>query len=245
MSDNITTDEMALALFCLELADHNQDISVQTLPWIHKEFTLFKDLPAELRRMIFRGMFPGVQRVVLYEHHNVAAGIHSSHLQLPFPPITSNINRESRHETLKYYQHFDAPWYPRQRRGLWNPRKDILQLETVVFVENQVAGFFLDSWKSFVESVKFLELVTSRHEQDDFLLAALDPMKTWNPLRELKNLSELVLRGKPNNEAIKMEEWRSAIEGFYKTLKAKGSKGRICRKASKKVSVPEVKAFGS
>lgn len=47
MSDNITTDEMALALFCLELADHNQDISVQTLPWIHKEFTLFKDLPAE------------------------------------------------------------------------------------------------------------------------------------------------------------------------------------------------------
>ncbi|KAG4440581.1 hypothetical protein IFR05_003948 [Cadophora sp. M221] len=150
MSD-ITTDEMALALFRLELADPDQEIAVQTLL---KKFTLFKDLPTELRRMIFRLMFPGTQRFVIVEdtgeHEDVAW------LRLACPPVTANINLESRQETLRVYESVEvegANFSRPMRRGLWNPQKDIFKCDAFPVVHPLLGAMLLSQFLRAIRKV--------------------------------------------------------------------------------------------
>ncbi|KAK0101131.1 hypothetical protein ONS96_006356 [Cadophora gregata f. sp. sojae] len=90
----------ALTLFTFELPDAKEDLSVQSRTL--QKFTLFPYLPFEIRLMIWRAILPRGQLLKLIREcfwltQKVDRGA-------PQLPISLQINRESRTETLKHYK---------------------------------------------------------------------------------------------------------------------------------------------
>jgi hypothetical protein len=85
------------SLLTFEMADPEQDLSVQQPGYGATTFTCFPKLPIELRLMIWRAAFPRGRMVEIdfQEDHCVYSG--------PPLPSTLMINQESRKETLRHY----------------------------------------------------------------------------------------------------------------------------------------------
>ncbi|PVH75729.1 hypothetical protein DL98DRAFT_592866 [Cadophora sp. DSE1049] len=193
MSDNVDVDGAALALLRLEIADPGQDLAIQDV-LASQTFPQFSKLPIEIRLMVYRCMFPEARRFIIYWAENSP---HRLQLRVPMPPITSQINMESRKETLKAYHLMNASHAHLQfgsrflsSRLLWNPQEDIVHLELYIMLYNIISGFF----------------TSDRHWSGDF-----------------SNILELVLRKSGGNQTF-METWRdNTVKAFnaYKDLKAK------------------------
>jgi hypothetical protein len=101
------------------LPDPDQDLFFQTL----HEFTLFPQLPPEIRLQIWRDTFrKGVS-------HYIQRRADGSWLQWPpLPPISSAVNQESRQETLRHYQVLEEEEvYGLERfRVFWNKKDSIV-----------------------------------------------------------------------------------------------------------------------
>jgi hypothetical protein len=102
--------QVALHLFTFELPDKEQQLS----PQLGKDldtFTLFPELPLEVRLRIWRDAFPGPRFVHLgplpidfEEPFPREYNINYSRVKyFGSPPITLRINPESRAETLRFY----------------------------------------------------------------------------------------------------------------------------------------------
>jgi hypothetical protein len=99
------------------LPDPDQELSIQQL----SEFTLFPELPVEIRLMIWRSTFrKGVSH---YLYNN------GDELWLPYPndsPVSTRINQESRDEALKHYQILELKhWtFSKYSCTFWNVETD-------------------------------------------------------------------------------------------------------------------------
>jgi hypothetical protein len=112
-----------LLVFRHELPDLNQELSVQHT----SSFTLFLELPLELRQIIWRKTFPKVTHYWSYYNDSVRW----CHLS---PPMASCINQESRMETLRQYTilehrmeyNYDTTLHT-PKCTFWNPAKDTIK----------------------------------------------------------------------------------------------------------------------
>jgi hypothetical protein len=85
------------SLLTFEMADPEQDLSVQQPGYGATTFTCFPKLPLELRLMIWRAVFPRGRMV------EIEAQLNSFDYDGPPVPSTLMINQESRKETLRHY----------------------------------------------------------------------------------------------------------------------------------------------
>ncbi|KAH7310018.1 hypothetical protein BKA65DRAFT_485235 [Rhexocercosporidium sp. MPI-PUGE-AT-0058] len=220
MSDNLDADGAAMPLFRLQLADPDQDLSIQTL----SSFTLFPKLPLELRCMIYRRMFPGARRFVMYEYRPDSVDLCEICINLPLLPITFHLNQEARQETLRHYQvlHMQPHYLLRSRSALLNPKTDVFQCGAVEFMRWIPYHFFGNSWDAVAKSFKFLELTTNDSDQAIRLQIKQGyNNEKWDLFEQMTNLSEVVLRGLPTNESIQMEDWRLEMKEYFDDVQVK------------------------
>ena len=146
-----------LTLFQL-LPDPNQNLSIQTL----SEFTLFPKLPLELRQKIWSEAFPKGRNFYLTQL-NVSCCLR----QVPRPPVSSRISRESRDETLRHYKVLKLPRpsrFPNSKPEciFWNPKTDSITCPFVDWAFLSLATSRLAlvdlQWENFICSVASLKI---------------------------------------------------------------------------------------
>jgi hypothetical protein len=113
--DEVSMDDKTVAMFKLlafeELPDSDGELSMQNLVPPRTQFTFFNKLPIEMRIRIWRLCFPRPRLINLQPRfhfysavpnkHNIAAVV-MKEKNVP-QPVTLQINKESRNETLKFY----------------------------------------------------------------------------------------------------------------------------------------------
>jgi hypothetical protein len=148
-----------LLVFLHGLPDPNQELFVQHT----SSFTLFLELPLELRQMIWRKTFPRITHYWSYYHDSHWW----SHLT---PPIASCINQESRMETLRQYTilehrmeyNYDTVLHP-PKYTFWNPSKDTIKTHMHELLGPGLAHFFTvhfhSTWGAFAPSVQSIVFI--------------------------------------------------------------------------------------
>ena len=252
MNDNLDIDKTALALdfFRLELADFNQDLTIQDV-LASQQFPLFSKLPVEcvlarsfptpfallcractsankfgsrLHLMIYRYMFPKARRLIVYQKNRHTR---KPRAKPPKQPVTSQVNRESRKETLKFYQIVEpsVPCLPLQFGPmLWNLEEDVLQCNVYAFMYDFPTGYHTiheSQWNTLAPSIRRLELISPKWAApcDGVTLTTLLDI----PLKDTSNILEIVLR-KPLGSDVDMKAWREDfLKAFtvYKVVKAR------------------------
>jgi hypothetical protein len=154
-------DEMAGALALLQLLpDPNQDLSIQTL----SEFTLFPKLPLELRQKIWRHTFPKGR------HYSSDVWF----LRAPEHPISSQVSRESRDETLRHYHVLKlpkSPSYPKliHKCFFWNVKRDGIICSFANFIRLFVGSELIEAdfqWEHFTDHVASLKILCFQNLSD-------------------------------------------------------------------------------
>jgi hypothetical protein len=118
----------------LELPDTEEDIASQERGLEH--FSLFPDLPMELRLAIWRSILPPPRLFNLENECSRVFQDRRSRRRQSRLPITLRINRESREETLR---HYDIVYLHKPGRGasaivkpmLFGPRRDMIFIHSV------------------------------------------------------------------------------------------------------------------
>jgi hypothetical protein len=181
-------------LFLLqELPDPQQELVIQTLL---DEFHYFSKLPKELRLMIWRDTFPRPRDIRLPDWSFCPEG--SLDFRPIFPPITSQLNRESRDETNLHYLLFwipsdDTSGGPSRQRLCFAPKRDTFVLASYVHTEiyhsNFSAPHLKATYKAIFGRVNKLEIVES------FWVDYLRDLRLWdyNLLRQFEVLDELIV----------------------------------------------------
>lgn len=252
MNDNLENDKTALALdfFRLELADFNQDLTIQDV-LASQQFPLFSKLPVEcelarlfstpftllcgactaanelgsrLRLMIYRNMFPKGRRLIVYQKNRHTR---KPRAKPPKQPVTSRVNSESRKETLKFYRFVEpsAPCLPLQFGPmLWNPQEDFLQCNVYAFLYDFPTGYHTlheGQWNTLAPTIRRLELMSPK------CMAPCDGVTLTilldRPLKDTSNVLEIVLR-KPLGSDVDTKAWReNFLKAFtvYKVVKAR------------------------
>jgi hypothetical protein len=154
----------------VENSDSSQGMSTQPL----SKFTLFPNLPLELRQKIWRATFSNFQRTSRFI---IADDPRFSQKPDFTPPITSQVNRESRLETLRCFHiletndHGWCDWETHSWLRKCNRHTIFWNLDTCIFAVNLVElrssyprRYFWkahfapsSSWESFVGCYAFLK----------------------------------------------------------------------------------------
>ncbi|KAK0101132.1 hypothetical protein ONS95_012887 [Cadophora gregata] len=220
MSDNIEAGSAALALFRLELADPDQDLSIQDV-LASLSFPQFSDLPLELRLTIYRCMFPKARRLVFYLQKNPPVEMI---YVAPRPPVTSKVNKEAREETLKAYHAVKVA------RGLsrsasqtilWSSEVDILQCDVHIMIYDFIPRHFAwheAQWTAFANSVKNIELICLRPEHPRSY-AIVSEMVDSDTLRDFSNIQQITLRS-PDTNCLAMHVWCDQFVQSFSAFRA-------------------------
>jgi hypothetical protein len=179
-------------LLLQELPDPQQELAIQTLL---DEFHYFPKLPKELRLTIWRDTFPRPRYIYLPDWKTYPGG--SLDFKPIFPPITSQLNRESRDETNLHYLFFwipsgDTSGGPSRERLCFAPKRDTFVLASHVLAEIYQSKFSaprLEAYEAIFTGVKRLEIVES------FWFDYVRDLRLWdyNLLRQFEVLDELIV----------------------------------------------------
>ncbi|KAL2067703.1 hypothetical protein VTL71DRAFT_15799 [Oculimacula yallundae] len=226
MSDIL--DDTALVEFGREVADGDGDSLYQNPESLHN----FQKLSLELKRMIYRYMFPTNRRVKIHDEHfwgysdeeySESGGTPETMLKFPAHPVTLHLDKEARQETLICYKMVEFK-LDHSNYFLFNPERDTLQIDTIPFQQGCAPCFFAD-WEQFASSLKFLEVYATEYDQEWVDLGGgaerqtvVDPeMQKWPLLKYFVNLEVLALRvddvtRESDRHAWYVEMWHSYEE---------------------------------
>lgn len=151
--DDITN---TLRLLQLELPDYEQELSSQNL--IPDTFTCFPRMPTEIRQMVWVIALPG-RRLINLVPHSHDGGYRQSIRDKRDPklPITLQVNRESRHVTLKHYRISYQRPRPSTNPLVYNPLERHAGARCMC-VDPNVDMFYIDMKECFNSETRVAEL---------------------------------------------------------------------------------------
>ncbi|TAQ90693.1 hypothetical protein B7494_g974 [Chlorociboria aeruginascens] len=229
-----------------------------------KYFPQFSKLPMEIRLQIWRACFPPPRMIEMYPREqdfdrlNIPQG-HS------VPIILSQVNQESRHETLLHFKLISAGFYKNLSNGAKNPiiaavnpRTDIIVMDSLNWRYHFNTGF-LKSVKKWMGEEKLFSVVSQlavvRSESDDEPMDADFPLPNEDRtnlciLKYFTGLKKIYIyryssRGHYLGQVFSAEDFRKHLLRYFKQARRKHPVYRIPEIiVSEDIDKPVVKGFG-